>query len=192
MRLRPPDPASTSLAVTVLLTLVLPLTLTLALVLGPLAPSADAAGGSQRYARGDAIARLDNVALRVVNGREKVTWTTTVRDLGRRGLFEFVYYGGRARTGYSRRLELNVRRSGAGLATKVVIYVDGTGATYPCDGIRVRWDRRRSTVTATMPQRCFLGDPPDGGRFAVYSRDRVRGEFVGDSYSPTFLSLRRG
>ncbi|WP_370249763.1 hypothetical protein [Nocardioides sp.] len=187
-----PRPAAGSLVPTVLLTLVLPLTVTLAAVLVLLAPPAEAQGGSVRYVRGDAIARLDNVALKVVNGGRAVTWTTTVRDLGRRGLFEFVYYAGRDEKDSSTVLNLKVRRTGAGLATKIVIFQDGDGAQYPCDGVSARWDRRRSTVSATMPQRCFLGDPPDGGRFAVFSRDKVRGEFVGDNVAPASLSLRRG
>lgn len=174
------------------LAVLLSLTLTLAVVTVLPAPVAHAESGSVRYTRGDAPARLDNVALAVVNGREKVTWTTSVRDLGRHGLFQFDYLAGRERSDYSLILQLRVRRSGTGITTRVVIDRDGELTPYPCDGITVRWDQRRSRVSATMPQRCFLGDPPDAGRFAVTSRDQAKGQPMGDYSARRFLLLARG
>lgn len=164
-----------------------------ALVAGATSPAA-AERGSQDYVRDNAPAGIDITKLTVRNAAKRFTMTATVRDLGESGRFNFHYWSGRRPTPPKRSLIIVVRRVEG--ATSAEFLRCGRDECFPdtCDTLRAEWDPAADVVEVSAPQRCYPranpdADPPDQGRFGVWSR---RGRHHDTNPGPQLLLLARG
>lgn len=154
---------------------------------------AEANSGSTKYARHDSIpAAIDLLRLKVDNGDKRVTMSVRVRDLKRRGEFEFYYWRGGTATPPPQSVLITVRWVDGGPLAKFQPCDTEVCEPAPCAGVTADWRPRADVVTVSMPQRCYPRaegtPPPTVGRFFA-------GSSLGDEFDPGnegILRLKRG
>ena len=123
-----------------------------ALLLVMTAAPSQAAAVTRADRRGDAPAAIDITRYHVNNGRSRIDYTLSVRDLGARGSFTVgfdsasLYYDGAG---------VQVTRRNGRLTSTYLHFTEDFTTRAPCAGIRARWDTRRDVVAVSIPQHCY-------------------------------------
>ena len=123
--------------------------------LAVVAPTASAETRHQNDPSGDAGAMIDITRFTVANGDHRFRMKVEVRDLRRRGVFNFYYWGGTTGTPPPRSALVSVRRVQG--KAKATFFACGREDCQPepCKRTRVRWRRAADVVEVSVRQRCF-------------------------------------